>query len=302
MNYIIVTPVRNEDKSLPGLIDSVASQSIRPKLWVIVDDGSNDKTPLIIQAAKKNYEWIKSIHLGETPRDLGIHIANVIQTGLNLARDYCEEHSIEYDFIVFLDADMLISDTHFFDKLIIKFEDNKSLGIASGAIQIRDISGNSRDGKRRTDTISGGEMICRRQCVEDIGGIPITYFWDGVMRVKAILKGWEIRRFDEIKIIQTRDTYTAEGSKKGYYLAGTYEYYLNYNPVIIILKGLIYFIKRPHYTGLSYLSGYFNCWLRRKDKIDDKEIKNYYFWYKFREIGKYYFNNKHKIKEKNRFS
>jgi len=289
--YIVITPCKNEDDNLSDLIQSLVKQSITPVLWIIVDDGSTDKTPEIINEIKKEYKWIQSICLKESPRDLGIHIANVIQTGFDLAKDYCEEHSIKYDFIVFLDADMLIYDTNFFDKLIIEFEKNKLLGIASGAIQIMDLSGNLRDGKRRTDTISGGEMMCRRQCVEDIGGIPITYFWDSVTRVKAILKGWEIRRFNEIKIIQTRATYTAEGSKKGYYLAGTYVYYLNYNPFIVIIKGLIDSLRKPHYTGISYLSGYFNCWIRRKDKINDEEIKNYYYWHKFREIWQYYFNN-----------
>ena len=106
--YILVTPAKNEGENLAMNINSIANQTLKPAVWVIVDDGSTDNTQQIIEAAKKNHVWIKSICLNESPRDLGIHVANVVQTGFDLAKDYCEEHFIEYDFIVFLDADMLV--------------------------------------------------------------------------------------------------------------------------------------------------------------------------------------------------
>ena len=46
--YIVVTPCRNEEKKLPNLVQSITAQTIRPALWVIVDDGSTDKTGEII--------------------------------------------------------------------------------------------------------------------------------------------------------------------------------------------------------------------------------------------------------------
>ncbi len=53
MNYLIVTPVKNEEKDLPGLVESMASQSILPLIWIIMDDGSTDKSPQILQEAEK---------------------------------------------------------------------------------------------------------------------------------------------------------------------------------------------------------------------------------------------------------
>ena len=34
-DYIILTPIKNEEKNLNGLINSVNDQSIKPKLWLI---------------------------------------------------------------------------------------------------------------------------------------------------------------------------------------------------------------------------------------------------------------------------
>lgn len=45
--YIVVTPCRNEEKNLPNLVQSMTVQTIRSVFWVIVDDGSTDKTPEI---------------------------------------------------------------------------------------------------------------------------------------------------------------------------------------------------------------------------------------------------------------
>ena len=51
--YILVTAAKNEGKNLPELIQSVAEQTIKPLLWVIVDDASTDNTPQILEDASK---------------------------------------------------------------------------------------------------------------------------------------------------------------------------------------------------------------------------------------------------------
>jgi len=291
--YIIITPCKNEEKNLPVLVRSLAKQSVTPGLWIILNDGSTDRTPEIIHDAKNKYKWIENIYLKKGSRDLTIHITEVINTGLNFAKNFCEYHDLRYDFIVFLDADMVIEDAEFFEKLIIEFDKDENLGIASGNIHYIDISGNLYNPPSRSDTISGGEMMCRREYIEEIGGVPVSYAWDSVMRVKAILNGWKIKRFNGINIIHTRYTGSWEGLKKGYYIKGTSEYYLDMNPFIVFAKGLIYCLKKPYFLlGFAFLLGYFNSWIRRKEKTTDQEIRKYYYYQKPREIWQYYFNNK----------
>ena len=44
--YLIVSPVRDEEQYLERTIRSVVDQTIRPVEWIIVDDGSRDRTGL----------------------------------------------------------------------------------------------------------------------------------------------------------------------------------------------------------------------------------------------------------------
>ncbi len=61
--YIAITPARDEEKFLPGLIDSMARQTCLPERWIIIDDASTDSTAEIIDSAAKIYSWIEPDHL-----------------------------------------------------------------------------------------------------------------------------------------------------------------------------------------------------------------------------------------------
>ena len=62
-DYILVTPCKNEEESLPELARSVVNQAIKPKMWVIVDDGSTDRTPEILRDLALKHNWIQNIRL-----------------------------------------------------------------------------------------------------------------------------------------------------------------------------------------------------------------------------------------------
>ncbi len=47
--YVLITPCRNEAEFARRTLDSVCAQTIPPALWVIVDDGSTDETPSILE-------------------------------------------------------------------------------------------------------------------------------------------------------------------------------------------------------------------------------------------------------------
>jgi glycosyltransferase involved in cell wall biosynthesis len=47
--YVIVSPVKDEERYVDLTLRSVTGQSLKPAIWVIVDDGSVDATPEIIR-------------------------------------------------------------------------------------------------------------------------------------------------------------------------------------------------------------------------------------------------------------
>ena len=84
--YIVVTPCRNEEKNLPNLVQSITVQALRPALWVIVDDGSTDRTGEIIREAEEKYGWVKEFYSGEHKEFSGVHNAAVCNM-----RDLCRQ-------------------------------------------------------------------------------------------------------------------------------------------------------------------------------------------------------------------
>lgn len=272
--YILVTPAKNEEENLPRLIKSIETQSSKPVLWVIVDDGSTDSTPAIIEKAKKQ-EWIKSIRLSEGKRDLGKHYAEVCRRGFEYAVRYCEDNEIEYEFIALVDADTIL-EKDYFKRLLAEFEDNPRLGIASGGVYFNE-EGKGVWEKSRLDIPRGSGRIWRRECFEETNGYAITYSPDAVSNTKAKLRGWETRQFREIKATQARKTSSASGLWRGYKERGEWCYYLNYHPVFAIGKGVKELLKKPHYTGIAFLLGYLRSFLKREEKIEDKEIRDYYW-------------------------
>jgi glycosyltransferase involved in cell wall biosynthesis len=286
-SYVIVTPAKDEEKGLPGLIQSVVEQTIKPKLWVIVDDGSADRTPDILDEAEKKYDWIQTIRLKESVRDLGIHYSNVCTTGFDFAIEYCKKHNMKYDYIGLIDADMILEDVYF-ERLIKEFEKNPMIGIASGKVW-NIIGGKMIQSKQRDDLPDGGARLWKRQCFEETDGYLMTYAPDSVSNVKAKLKGWETKSFEEIKVTSIRALGSAEGYWKEFKGFGIYGYYVGFNFIYVIFKGMRYSFKKPYYIGLAFLYGYFSSLILRKKRIDDKEIRHYYQHTRPQEINQYYF-------------
>lgn len=284
-SYILVTPCKNEEENLPNHIDSIAKQTIKPVLWVIVDDGSNDKTPHIIQEAEKKYLWIISIRLDSKKRDMGPHYATVLKKGFDYAIEYCKKNNIIYEYLANVDGDITLEHT-FFENLIREFEKDLSLGIASGGTK-HIIGDRVVHAKVRVDEPSGGHMIIRRKCFEECGGIPISYACDSVLKAKTRLRGWSTRRFEENIATEIRDVNSAEGYWKGFFHKGEASYYLNFNPLHVLIRIAKYSIRRPYYKGIAYFLGYLNALIKRKEKIRDTKIREYY-WNRWRHaVGSY---------------
>lgn len=273
-DYIIVTPCKNEEKSLPGLINSVLNNTIRPNLWVIVDDGSTDSTPHILREFSEKHEWIHIIRGEESVRDLTFHYSKIVDHAIKYAIGYCEANSISCEFISLIDADMLL-ETHFFESIIERMNKDPEIGVCSGsaAYYLNDILINETG---RSQNPIGGLRVWRKKCFEESGGFPHSYSADSVSNVLAILAGWKIMKYNDIIAVTARPTTSTEGFWKGYKTRGTSDYYRDYHPLYVFFKSIKYFSKRPHYIGAAYLYGYIYGVLVVKEKIHIPEVRCYY--------------------------
>jgi glycosyltransferase involved in cell wall biosynthesis len=106
--YVVVTPVRDEQEFLPLTIASVAAQTILPREWIIVNDGSTDKTGQILDEAARKYPWIHTIHrVNRGFRKSGGGVVDAFNDGYNVATLQ------ERDFIVKLDGDLSFEPDYF---------------------------------------------------------------------------------------------------------------------------------------------------------------------------------------------
>ena len=61
--YVIVTPARDEARFIEGTIRSVLAQTVQPAKWVIVSDGSTDRTVEIVRQYAARHPWIELVSL-----------------------------------------------------------------------------------------------------------------------------------------------------------------------------------------------------------------------------------------------
>lgn len=285
-NYILVTPCKNEEESLPELAESVMNQDILPVLWVVVNDGSTDNTATILDELCSKNEWIKSVTLGEKPRDLGVHVSHVYRTGFDFAINYCRDNNLEYDYIASVDADIIL-DKNYYSCLLKKFESTPRLGICSG--HIGNIVGKEVIWANYNENLpSGGARLWSKECFEETGGYLLTCSPDSVSNVKAKLKGWDTKYISKPTAISTRPYSSAQGQWKGYRRLGSNNYFIGYTPIHICLKGVKLLYSKNGYfktgVGLAYMYGYFHDLLSRKARIYDKEILEYYGNNRLKEI------------------
>jgi len=66
LTYVMITPTHNEEISIEKTIQSVIAQTILPEKWVIVSDGSTDRTDEIVKSYTKDNNWIEFIRLSES--------------------------------------------------------------------------------------------------------------------------------------------------------------------------------------------------------------------------------------------
>jgi len=63
MSYVLISPARNEEKYIEHTLRSVASQTVPPVKWVIVSDGSTDRTDEIVGQYAKIHPFIRLLRL-----------------------------------------------------------------------------------------------------------------------------------------------------------------------------------------------------------------------------------------------
>ncbi len=271
--YIVITPAFNEEKHIETTIDSVISQKARPQVWIIVDDGSSDKTWEIINSATISHSWIKGYR---RPKEAnrgndGLLVASeaaAFLDGLGIALKNCPRP----DFIVKLDADLKFG-PEYFTVLLNEFSSNPMLGIAGGVIYEYKGSDLVRE-KASSVHVRGATKMYRHACYEDIGGIRSVFGWDVIDEMIARASGWHVNSFDHVHLIHLRQTASRDGRFAGWERNGYMAYYIGMSPLRMLLR-VFYrlFVAGDIVQSLGLAYGYFHNFLRNSQQLPDPEIR-----------------------------
>jgi poly-beta-1,6-N-acetyl-D-glucosamine synthase len=260
-DYVVISPVKDEEKYFERTIKAVCKQTVRPAKWIIVDDGSCDRTPQIIEAACKEFDWIGYLRIHrDATRELGSAEIRAFDTGYKLVSDQ------DYGFVVKLDGDLDLP-ADYFEQLIVRFQEREKLGIASGLYL------EQQNDKWEAKTMpvyhaAGAAKMVRTRCFQDIGGFPLFPGWDTADEIKARAKGWETRHFPEIQFYHLKP----EGSLQGpgthilhgevYYVCGGGKFFFVVKVVDRMMFGKPFFLG-----GLLLLYGYMRALFASRPKL-----------------------------------
>jgi len=254
LTYVLVTPAHNEEAFIEKTIQSVIQQTVLPLKWVIVDDGSTDKTREIISRYLDKNSWMELVELPQR-RDRSF-AAKV--TAFNAG--YEKVKNLRFDVIGNMDADISFGPDHL-EFLVRKFAEDPTLGVA-GTVFREEGYNSETDSFEGRKHVSGQCQLFRKQCWDEIGGyIPHRAGGiDWMAVVTARMKGWKTESFRERFFFHHRHLGTAERSVlASSFSYGEKDYYLGGHPVWEMFR-VAYRTTKPPYIvdGMALGLGY--CW------------------------------------------
>jgi biofilm PGA synthesis N-glycosyltransferase PgaC len=269
--YVVISPVRDEEKYVEATLRSLTNQTVKPLLWVVVDDGSHDRTAKIVSeyALKHDWIWLHKVRPQGT-RNPGSGVVHAFNAGSELVRN------LEYDFIVKLDCDLNLP-PNYFEQLLLRFDQDQTLGIASGVYL-------ERRGQRWIPVrmpayhAAGASKMIRGKCFKEIGGFVTARGWDTVDEIRAWGHGWKSTHFTDLEFQHLKP----EGSGIGYLRTGFMLgeiYYLTGGGGWFFLLKIVHrvFAVRPILLEASaMLLGFLKCLISRPVRlVTAAEARNY---------------------------
>ena len=122
VKYVVISPVRDEEANLARTVETMIAQSVRPSEWIIVDDGSTDRTAAIADSYAGQYDWIRVCHRNNRGfRKAGGGVVDAFNDGYRSLR------SNDWDFVVKLDGDLSFA-PEYFDSCFRAFAAEEKLG------------------------------------------------------------------------------------------------------------------------------------------------------------------------------
>jgi glycosyltransferase involved in cell wall biosynthesis len=250
--YALVTAAYNEEKFIQRTIESIVDQTVPPQKWIIVSDGSTDRTDEIVETYARQCGFVELYRITEEhPRNFTAQV-NAINAGFARLR------ASGWHFIGNLDSDITL-DPDYFEKLLERFSKDPGLGVAGGFIYEEENGNFVNRRSNSIDSVAHGVQLFRRECLEALGGYT-PFSWGGSDShavVRARMNGWRAESVSELKAFHHRPTGGGFGGLRYQYKGGQMDFYLGTHPVFEMFRMARRFRSKPYVIGpIARLAGF----------------------------------------------
>jgi biofilm PGA synthesis N-glycosyltransferase PgaC len=260
--YVVVSPVKDEERFIQLTLHSMVSQSVAPLRWVIVDDGSKDRTAEVVRGYALRYPYIQLVaHVRAGQRHPGSRVIHAFNVG------YAAVQSLDFEVVVKLDCDLTFGE-HYFRELLGRFRTDPQLGIASGIYL-------EADGDARWHPVAmpsypafGACKAVRRRCFEDIKGFLTVPGWDTVDEIRAWTAGWRTRHFVDLEARHHRREGSGIGRLRTSLMHGEIFYRTGGDLLFLLFKIVHRLRARPFLlNAMALTAGYLRARLTRRPML-----------------------------------
>jgi poly-beta-1,6-N-acetyl-D-glucosamine synthase len=272
--YLVVSPCRDEAKYMRRTLESVAAQSVPPTLWVIVDDGSTDDTPRILEEYAPRLPFLRVVRIGDRgQRAVGPGVVEAFYRGL-------EGVDLDgYDYVCKLDMDLDLP-PRYFECLMQRMDAEPRLGCTSGKPWFHHPRTGALVPEAIGDEVSvGASKFYRVACFREIGGFVREVMWDGIDCHRARMLGWIVESVEreELRFLHLRPMGSSQkGIWAGRVRDGFGQWFMGTSPLFMLARAAYRLPQHPVLTGsVAMLWGYLSSAVRRAPRHEDPEFRRF---------------------------
>ncbi len=272
--YLVVSPCRDEAKYIRRTLDSVAAQSVPPALWIVVDDGSTDDTPRILEEYARRLPWLRVLRRSDRGRrSVGPGVMEAFYHGLDTA------DLDAFDYVCKLDTDLDLP-PRYFEALMRRMEAEPRLGSSSGKPWFHHPETGVLTPEQIGDEMSvGASKFYRTACFREIGGFVRHIIWDGIDCHRARMMGWIVESVDseELRFLHLRPMGSSHKSIwNGRARSGYGQWFMGSWPPFVLASAAFRMVKYPVVTGAAaMLWGYLSSAVKRVPRYEDPEFRRF---------------------------
>ncbi len=247
---------------------------MRPALWVVVDDGSTDETPAILEDYVTRLPYLRVVRRNDRGRrQVGPGVIEAFYAGLETV---CLQ---DFDYVCKLDTDLDLP-VRYFELLIERMESDQRVGTTSGKPWfIHPQSGTLMPEVCGDEMSVGMTKFYRVACFKEIGGFVRQVMWDGIDCHRARMLGWIAESVDlePLRFVHLRPQGASQkGIWTGRLRKGFGQYFMGTSPLYYLAVVIYHLPAYPVFIGsVAMLWGYLRSWLMGLPRYDDIEFRRF---------------------------